>query len=242
MLDKSLVNAYGEPVHTYSLSLHLPSPSGSQEDEFLPDRRQTALRSVAGGEPHALLYGSSLCAKAFAPVKGKGHSHHTAANLRLVSLSPFAPVAAHATSAYSGRGVFVASLLTHYLLSHPQPPMSQGSYAPSASAAIAALRRVSYRLTDRTDTPRVRLFRSLPLRPAPQSGCESAYACGYGSPLTAFAGAHTACAALQPNAQSSLSCNACGGPGHTQRRQSAGSPFPFPASPTLSLRSGVSAL
>ena len=143
--------------------------------------------------------------------------------------------------------------------------MSLGSYATAASAAIAALWRVSYRLTGRTDTPRVRLFRSLtssssssqgivqavlpsalvsfvsfPLRPAPQSGCESACACGYGSPLTAFAGAHTACAALQPNAQSSLSCNACGGPGHNQRRHSAGSSFPFPASPTLSLRSGVS--
>ena len=106
MLDKSLLNAYGEPVHTHSLSLHLPSPSGSQEDEFLPDRRQTALRSVAGGEPHALLYGSSLCAKAFAPVKGKGHSHHTAANLRLVSLSLFSPVAAHANKYLFGqRGV-----------------------------------------------------------------------------------------------------------------------------------------
>ena len=103
MLDKSLLNAYGEPVHTHSLSLHLPSPSGSQEDEFLPDRRQTALRSVAGGEPHALLYGSSLCAKAFAPVKGKGHSHHTAANLRLVSLSLFAPVAAHANKCLFGQ-------------------------------------------------------------------------------------------------------------------------------------------
>ena len=103
MLDKSLLNAYGEPVHTHSLSLHLPSPSGSQEDEFLPDRRQTALRSVAGGEPHALLYGSSFCAKAFAPVKGKGHSHHTAANLRLVSLSLFAPVAAHANKCLFGQ-------------------------------------------------------------------------------------------------------------------------------------------
>ena len=103
MLDKSLVNAYGEPVHTHSLSLHLPSPSGSQEDEFLPDRRQTALRSVAGGEPHALLYGSSFCAKAFAPVKGKGHSHHTAANLRLVSLSLFSPVAAHANKCLFGQ-------------------------------------------------------------------------------------------------------------------------------------------
>ncbi len=91
--------------------------------------------------------------------------------------------------------------------------MSLGSYTTAASAAIAALWRVSYRLTGRTDTPRVRLFRSLPLRPEPQSGCESAYACGYGPPLTAFAGAHTACAALQPNAQSSLSCNACGGLG-----------------------------
>ena len=106
MLDKSLVNAYGEPVHTHSLSLHLPSPSGSQEDEFLPDRRQTALRSVAGGEPHALLYGSSLSAKAFAPVKEKGHSHHTAVNLRLVSRSLFAPVAAHANKCLFGqRGV-----------------------------------------------------------------------------------------------------------------------------------------
>ena len=103
MLDKSLAGAYGEPVHTHSLSLHLPSPSGSQEDECLPDRRQTALRSVAGGEPHALLYGSSLCAKAFAPVKGKGHSHHTAANLRLVSLSLFAPVTAHADKCLFGQ-------------------------------------------------------------------------------------------------------------------------------------------
>ena len=88
MLDKSLVNAYGEPVHTHSLSLHLPNPSGSQEDEFLPDRRQTALRSVAGGEPHALLYGSSLCAKyrlrrsrgkatrtTLPPICGSFHSH-----------------------------------------------------------------------------------------------------------------------------------------------------------------------
>ena len=103
MLDKSLVNAYGEPVHTHSLSLHLSSPSGSQEVEFLPDRRQTSLCSVAGGEPHALLYGSSLCAKAFAPVKGKGHSHHTAANLRLVSLSLFAPVAAYANKCLFGQ-------------------------------------------------------------------------------------------------------------------------------------------
>ena len=103
MLDKSLLNAYGEPVHTHSLSLHLPSPSGSQENEFLPDRRQTSLRTVAGGEPHALLYGSSLCAKALAPVKGKGHSHHTAANLRLVSLSLFAPVAAHANKCLFGQ-------------------------------------------------------------------------------------------------------------------------------------------
>ena len=103
MLDKSLLNAYGEPVHTHSLSLHLPSPIGSQEDEFLTDRRQTALRSVAGGEPHALLYGSSLSAKAFAPVKGKGHSHHTAANLRLVSLSLFAPVVAHANKCLFGQ-------------------------------------------------------------------------------------------------------------------------------------------
>ena len=112
MLDKSLLNAYGEPVHTHPLSLHLPSPSGSQEAEFLPDRRQTALRSVAGGEPHALLYGSSFCAKAFAPVKGKGHSHHTAGNLRLVSLSLFALVAAHANKCLFGqRGVNTSSYI-----------------------------------------------------------------------------------------------------------------------------------
>ena len=103
MLDKSLAGAYGEPVHTHSLSLHLPGQSGSQEDEFLPDRRQTALRSVAGGEPHALLYGSSLSAKAFAQVKGKGHSHHTAVILRLVSLSLFAPVAAYANKCLFGQ-------------------------------------------------------------------------------------------------------------------------------------------
>ena len=106
MLDKSLLNAYGEPVHTHSLSLHLPSPSGSQEDEFLPDRRQTALRSVAGGEPHALLYGSSLCAKyrlrrlrgkdtrtTLPPICGSFHS-------RFLLQSLPTP-----TSAYSGREV-----------------------------------------------------------------------------------------------------------------------------------------
>lgn len=107
MLDKSLVNAYGEPVHTHSLSLHLPSPSGSQEDEFLPYRRQTALRSVAADEPHALLYGSTFRAKyslrrsrgkdtrtTLPPICGSFHSRF------------FAPVAAHADKCLFGqRGV-----------------------------------------------------------------------------------------------------------------------------------------
>ena len=106
MLDKSLVNAYGEPVHTHSLSLHLPRPSGSQEDEFLPYRRQTALRSVATDEPHALLYGSTFRAKyrlrrsrgkdtrtTLPPICGSFHS-------RFLLQSPPTP-----TSAYSGREV-----------------------------------------------------------------------------------------------------------------------------------------
>ena len=54
MLDKSLLNAYGEPVHTHSLSLHLPSPSGSQEDEFLPDRRQPLARDRTGANRPAV--------------------------------------------------------------------------------------------------------------------------------------------------------------------------------------------
>lgn len=106
MLDKSLVNAYGEPVHTHSLSLHLPRPSGSQEDEFLPYRRQTALRSVAADEPHALLYGSTFRAKyhlrwsrgkdtrtTLPPICGSFHSRF------LLQLPPTP------TSAYSGREV-----------------------------------------------------------------------------------------------------------------------------------------
>ena len=47
-------NAYGEPVHTHSLSLHLPSPSGSQEDEFLPDRRQPLARDRTGANRPAV--------------------------------------------------------------------------------------------------------------------------------------------------------------------------------------------
>lgn len=60
--------------------------------------------------------------------------------------------------------------------------------------------------------------------PAPTAG---------GSSQTAIAEAHTACAALQPNAQSSLFRNACDEPEHTLHRQSAGAPFPLPASPML---------
>ncbi|MBO4870546.1 MAG: hypothetical protein J5565_01015 [Muribaculaceae bacterium] len=37
-----------------------------------------------------------------------------------------------------------------------------------------------------TDNPRIRLFRSLPLRPVPQSVIESACACGFGSLSTAL--------------------------------------------------------
>lgn len=45
-------------THSFA-ALHLPSPSGSQ---FLPYRRQSALRSVAADEPHAAAIGSTLCA------------------------------------------------------------------------------------------------------------------------------------------------------------------------------------
>jgi hypothetical protein len=106
MLDKSLVNAYGDPVHTHSLSLHLPRPSDSQENEFLLDWRQTALRSVAADEPHALFYGSTFRAKyrlrrsrgkdtrtTLPPIRGSFHS-------RFLLQSPPTP-----TSAYSGKEV-----------------------------------------------------------------------------------------------------------------------------------------
>ena len=100
-------------------------------------------------------------------------------------------------------------------------------------------------------------YRSLPLRPAPQSVIESACAYGFGSLSTALqerirlSPLHrvSACfAALTPDcftlrqAQCSTSCPATpnGSPLHTQGLQSSGSPFPFPASPMLSLRSGLS--
>ena len=105
MLDKSLVNAYGEPVHTHSLSLHLPSPSGSQEDEFLPDRRQTSLaRSPALSRTryYMVLRYAQKCLRrskgkatrtTLPPICGSFHS-------RFLLQSLPTP-----TSAYSGRGV-----------------------------------------------------------------------------------------------------------------------------------------
>lgn len=48
------------------------------------------------------------------------------------------------TSAYSGRGVFVTVLLTQYLLPHPQPPMSLGSYITAASVALNLSRKCEH--------------------------------------------------------------------------------------------------
>ena len=66
------------------------------------------------------------------PICGSFHSHFLLQSLP----TP--------TSAYSGREVFVASLLTHCLISHPQPPMSLGSSATAASVALNLSRKCEH--------------------------------------------------------------------------------------------------
>ena len=88
MLDKSLGNAYGEPAHTHSLHYICPLQAA---------RRKTCSCLIGGKPPCCRSPPMSRCATKwfsvkrkiqFAPVKRKGQSHHTAAELRLVSLSP----------------------------------------------------------------------------------------------------------------------------------------------------------
>lgn len=93
--------------------------------------------------------------------------------------------------------------------------------------------------------PRIRLFRSFPFRPAPQSGGESACACGLWLDTDGVAEAHTAayvaigcrCGEASrypigfyyvcPMLSQGCSATPVSGQWHTLRRQSAGSSFPF---------------
>ena len=98
--------------------------------------------------------------------RAEPQSHHTATGLRLVSLSLFAPVAAHAHYLpFEDREVFVAALLTRCLSPHPQPPISM-----CRSFRCAA---------------------PLRLRPSRSIGARKCNPAVLGSLLTAFARAHT---------------------------------------------------
>ena len=136
------------------------------------------------------------------------------------------------------------------------------SFRTSAHGSLT----VGYRLatprrhpTFATDKPAHPAFRSFPLRPAPQSGGESACACGLWLVTDGVCGSaygslrcnrvSACCAAPTPDwlFTTSAQCSVkpvpqrlCRARWHTLRRQSAGSSFPFPISPMLSLRSGLS--
>ena len=113
----------------------MPSPSGSQ---FLPYRRQTALRSVAADEPHAATIGSTLRANelrrsggkdsrtTLPPVCGSFHSHSLLRSLPM-------PTTCRART----------EKCKHIsLMPQPQAPMSMCRSAAAASVALNRRKKV----------------------------------------------------------------------------------------------------
>ena len=84
MLDKSLGNAYGEPAHTHYL--HYICPVQAARSSCLIGGKPPCGRSPPMSR-RATIWFSVTRKIPFAQVKRQGHSHHTSAELRLVSLS-----------------------------------------------------------------------------------------------------------------------------------------------------------
>ena len=185
-------------THSFA-ARRLPSPSGSQ---FLPDRRQTSLRSVAGGEPHALLFGSSLRPTGRASQEVRTFAPHCRRPAARFTLTPHTPEYPRPLFAVRGQKGVRRSAPHAFSNAPPTAPNVGGvqdwlgiaamglSFRTSAHGSLT----VGYRLaaprrhpTFATAKPAHPALRSFPLRPAPQSGSESAYACGYGSLSTPFA-------------------------------------------------------
>ena len=201
-------------THSFA-ALHLPSPSGSQ---FLPYRRQTALRSVAAHEPHAAAIGSTLRANelrwsigkdsrtTLPPVCGTFHSHSLLRSLPMRTTCRARTE--RCSSLRSSRIVYrpthcprcgwrsgpvrlvgdelvvadIGSRLTYSRVSRRQaaltPDICHRQTRASGSFGIDFV----FFLLARHSASKLALcscfVRQFPLRPAPQSGGESACACG----------------------------------------------------------------